>query len=164
MASKGPLPASLVASAAAALDSDFKTAKKFCVSWFKLALDEALLIWKARNLAKHGGELPDQTPWHEMVRQYHSALIDLRKQGLDIPDKPQIRKANRTTMKRYVDQASELRLSRSIISHVQVNGNNLNADEQRQLHQRLNSRTARVVASSAINRAVQSRQTQLNFK
>ena len=87
---------------------DFNTAKKFCVSWFKLALDEALLIWKARNLAKHGGDQTDLIPWHEMVRQYHNALIELQKQGQDIPDRPQIRKANLTTMQKYIDKASEL--------------------------------------------------------
>ena len=57
--SKGPLPVSLVDSAAVALDTDFNKAKKFCVQWFKLSLDEALLIWKARNQAKHGHEQAD---------------------------------------------------------------------------------------------------------
>ena len=155
---------SLVNSAAAALETDFNTAKKFCVSWFKLALDEALLIWKARNLAKHGGDQTDLTPWHEMVRQYHSALIELQKQGLDIPDRPQIRKANLTTMQKYIDKASELRLSQSIIAHVQLNGADLNANEQRQLQRRLNSRTARVIASNTANRAARQVQSQLNFQ
>ena len=57
-----------------------------------------------------------------MVSQYHDALIELRKHGLEIPDKPQIRKANMTTMQSYVDKANELRLSQSLMSHIQVNG------------------------------------------
>ena len=83
----------------------------------------------------------------------------------DFSTEPQIRKANLTTMQKYVDKASELRLSQSTVAHIQVNGNNLNATEQRQLHQRLNSRTARIVASNTANRALQARhkQTRLQF-
>ena len=99
-----------------------------------------------------------------MVRQYHNALIEMRKHGLEIPDRPQIRKANRTTMQKYVDQASELRLSQSIMAHVQLNGSNMNITEQRQLQRRLNSRTARVIASNTANKAARKVQTQINFQ
>ena len=69
------------------------------------------------------------------------------------------------TMKKYVDRATELRLSQSIIAHVQIDGNGLDAQEQRQLHQHLNSRTARSIASNTANRAFrQQRQSQLSFR
>ena len=66
-------------------------------------------------------------------------------------------------MQKCIEQAGELRLSQSIMAHIQVNGNNLNANEQRNLQQRLNSRTARVIASSTANRARKQRQTRLQF-
>jgi hypothetical protein len=46
---KGPLPAGLVNSAASALEVDYDDAYKFCKTWFVSALDENLLIWRARN-------------------------------------------------------------------------------------------------------------------
>ena len=143
------------------MDTEFNKAKLFCVKWFKLSLDEALLIWKARNQAKHGHEPADLTPWHEIVNQYHNALESLRKHGLDIPDKPTIRKANRAAMNKCIERASELRLSRSILSHIQVEGNPLSQQQQRELQQRLNSRAARTVASVATHRA--QRQLRINF-
>ena len=41
-------------------------AHKFCKAWFKSALDENLLIWRARNLEKHGDDLSDYKPWFNL--------------------------------------------------------------------------------------------------
>ena len=63
----------------------------------------------------------------------------------------------------YIEKASELRLSRSIIAHLQVDGNSMDRQQQRELQQRLNTRAARIAVSRATNRAQKQRQTQLDF-
>ena len=149
-------------SASAALEVDFKSAKKLCVEWFKLSLDEALLIWKARNLKKHGeGNASELKPWHEIRKQYHDALKILRLNHIDLPDSATLRCANRASMDSFITKAQDLQLAQSIIAHVHVNGNSPDLQQQRQLHNRLNSRTARVVAGTTKQRAT--KQTRLPF-
>ena len=134
------------------------------MKWFKLSLDEGLLIWKARNQAKHGEDQDTQAPWHEMVKQYHDALATLRKFGQKLPDKPVIRKANRAAMENCIEKANELRLSQSIIVHLHVDVNSLNFQQQRELQQRLNNRRTARAVSNGNTRISQQRQTQLRFR
>jgi hypothetical protein len=61
-----PLPSGLVNSAAAVLEVDYDDAYKFCKDWFVSALDENLLIWRARNQNKHGDDLTNFKPWIEL--------------------------------------------------------------------------------------------------
>ena len=68
---RGPyLRAWLVNSAAASLKVNYDEASRFCKKWFKSALDEGLMIWRARNLNKHNGNLQECIPYLELRRDY----------------------------------------------------------------------------------------------
>ena len=128
---KGPLPACLVNSAVASLQVDYDEASRFCKKWFKSALDEGLMIWRARNLNKHGGNLQECIPYLELRRDYFDAINYLHNIGVALPEKPQIRSMRREGMQRYIDKADDVRAASSILSYLKVNGKLLTQDERR---------------------------------
>ena len=116
-------------------------------------LDESLLIWRARNNEKHGGQT-EVTGWHEMVDKYKDAVRYLQRQNMPLPHPDVLRKANRQVMIRYINKADDARLHGTLLSHfVNENGTGLSRTEQRQLRGRLLTRAA----NSAVSRATQRR-------
>ena len=138
---KGPLPKSLVSSAADALEIDYDDAAKFCKKWFEISLDESILIWRARNFHKHGKHNADELiPWHELRTEYFSALKILKSSNVVIENP---RMADRHQMVRTIKKASDMRLDNSILAHVTANGNAIPRDQQRNLLGRLCFRESR---------------------
>ena len=128
---KGPLPAGLVNSAASALEVDYDAAYRFCKTWFVSALDENLLIWRARNQHKHGDDLKNFKPWVELRKDYCDAVKYLESIGVDLPERDQLKSAKRVQMQKYIDKADNIRASSSLLAHIEVNGARLTAEEQR---------------------------------
>jgi hypothetical protein len=128
---KGPLPAGLVNSAASALEVDYGAAYRFCKTWFVSALDENLLIWRARNQNKHGDDLENLKPWVELRKDYCDAVKYLDRIGIDLPDRDQLKSAKRVQMQNYIDKADNIRASSSLLAHITANGVSLTSDEQR---------------------------------
>ena len=128
---KGPLPACLVNSAAASLKVDYEEAFRFCKKWFKSALDEGLMIWRARNLHKHNGNIQECIPYLDLRSDYYAAVRYLDSNGFTLPDKSQIRSMRREGMQRFIDKADDVRAASSILSHLKVNGKLLSKEEKR---------------------------------
>jgi len=128
---KGPLPAGLVNSAASVLEVEYDDAHKFCKAWFKSALDENLLIWRARNLEKHGDDLSDYKPWFNLRQDYFAAVRYLEKVGIELPDRAQVGSARREVMQQRIDQADDIRAGSSMLAHITVGGRSLTTEEQR---------------------------------
>ena len=128
---KGPLPAGLVNSAASVLEVDYEDAHKFCKTWFKSALDENLLIWRARNMNKHGDDLSNFKPWFDLRQDYFAALKYLKRIGEDLPEKAQLLSARREQMQKYIDKADDIHAASSLLTHIHVGGRSLSMEEQR---------------------------------
>ena len=106
-------------------------AHKFCKAWFKSALDENLLIWRARNLEKHGDDLSDYKPWFNLRQDYFAAVRYLEKVGIELPDRAQVGSARREVMQQRIDQADDIRAGSSMLAHITVGGRSLTTEEQR---------------------------------
>ena len=128
---KGPLPAGLVNSAADVLEVEYDDAYKFCTAWFKSALDENLLIWRARNLNKHGDGLSNFKPWFDLREDYFAAVRYLEKVGIQLPDRTQLGSARREVMQQRIDQADDIRAASTMLAHITVGGRSLSIEEQR---------------------------------
>lgn len=128
---KGPLPSCLVNSAAATLNVEYDEAFRFCKKWFKSALDEGLMIWRARNLHKHNGNLEDCISYADLRHDYFAAVRYLNEIGVDLPDKTALRTMRREGMQKYIDKADDARASNSMMPFVTVNGKQLTCEEMR---------------------------------
>ena len=114
----------------ASLNVDYEEAFKFCKKWFKSALDEGLMIWRARNLHKHNGNIKECIPYLDLRRDYFDAVRYLDSNGFNLPEKSQIRSMRREGMQRYIDKADDARAANSILSHLKVNGKLLTQEEK----------------------------------
>jgi len=128
---KGPLPTGLVNSAAVTLDVEYDEAFRFCKKWFKSALDEGLMIWRARNLNKHNGNLEECIPYADLRHDYYDSVRYLSDIGVDLPEKRAIRTMRREGMQKLIDKADDARASSSMMSFVTVNGKQLTREEMR---------------------------------
>jgi hypothetical protein len=128
---KGPLPACLVNSASAILSVEYDDAFRFCKKWFKSALDEGLMIWRARNLNKHNGKLGECISYVDLRRDYFDAVRYLDSIGVELPARNVIRNMRREGMQKYIDKADDTRASNSMLSFVTVDGSQLTRDEMR---------------------------------
>jgi hypothetical protein len=118
-----------VNSAASALEVDYDDAYKFCKTWFVSALDENLLIWRARNQNKHGDDLENFKPWVELRTDYCDAVKYSGSIGIDLPDRDQLKSAKRVQMQKYIDKADNIRASSSLLAHITVNGVRLTSEK-----------------------------------
>ena len=118
---------------AAGLDAElyYDEAFRFCKKWFKSALDEGLMIWRARNLHKHNGNIQECTPYLDLRSDYFAAVRYLDSNGFTLPDKSQIRSMRREGMQRFIDKADDVRAASSILAHLKVNGKLLSKEEKR---------------------------------
>ena len=128
---KGPLPSCLVNSAAATLNVEYDEAFRFCKKWFKSALDEGLMIWRARNLHKHNGNLESCISYADLRHDYFDAVRYLNEIGVDLPDKTALRTMRREGMQKYIDKADDARAFNSMMPFVTVNGKQLTCEEMR---------------------------------
>ena len=104
---------------------------KFCITWFKSAVDENLLIWRARNMNKHGDDLSNFKQWFDLRQDYFAAIKYLKRIGEDLPDKAQLLSARREQMQKYIDKADDIHAASSLLTHIHVGGRSLSMEEQR---------------------------------
>ena len=117
--------------ASAILSVEYDDAFRFCKKWFKSALDEGLMIWRARNLNKHNGKLDECISYVDLRRDYFDAVRYLDSIGVELPARNVIRNMRREGMQKYIDKADDTRASNSMLSFVTVDGSQLTRDEMR---------------------------------
>ena len=89
------------------------------------------MIWRARNLHKHNGNLEECIPYADLRHDYCDSVRYLSDIGVDLPEKRAIRTMRREGMQKLIDKADDARASSSMMSFVTVNGKQLTREEMR---------------------------------